>query len=594
MPNVNVQFLGQTLVIPGSYYADNVSATLPNSQGSVPPLIFIGYGYGVQPQTPMTYVVADDLLAAIRGGPCVDFVQFLTNPSTVLNGASFITYINVGKNTQSTVTLADANGLPAIDLVSADYGLPSNLLQAEVSAGAIPGAINLTLYDGYSGKAATGLDLGVPFQLGYVGTAASGVSFTVAVSGTAFPQFSVASPIPGESVTVPLGAGGYAKVSDIVQYLNGTGFYVATAYSDPDLPTSALDNVSNIELPAPAFSGSTATPTFVSVTAGLGDVVYWINQFGQNFATATMNTDAVANSGDTLATLPLLHFSGAASVPPLLADYAQALTLSLSTPGWVIFCDSNDPGVIALGVSTAVTSAKPGQNTWRRFISGSSLGDSVTEVTTQARAMNAYQATYVYPGVYRTDALSGQNTLFSGLYAAAAVAGIMSGNVVAQPLTNQSLVGTGVEVLLDLSDINTLQTAGVMPIRSPSSTKLPTIVSDLTTWQADNNPENVFNQQVGCRFALAYSLQQGLQPYVGSIADPFNLTRMKNTATSILNQLIYSPGNNGILISWDSASLILTYDGATQAVTVKVNVVFVGQVRFILELTFVQPLSLTA
>jgi hypothetical protein len=72
------------------------------------------------------------------------------------------------------------------------------------------------------------------------------------------------------------------------------------------------------------------------------------------------------------------------------------------------------------------------------------------------------------------------------------------------------------------------------------------------------------------------------------------MTAMKNAAKSILNQLIYSPGNNGILVSWDTSSLVLTYNGSTQTVNLTVNVVFVGQVRFILELTFVQPLSLAA
>jgi len=65
-------------------------------------------------------------------------------------------------------------------------------------------------------------------------------------------------------------------------------------------------------------------------------------------------------------------------------------------------------------------------------------------------------------------------------------------------------------------------------------------------------------------------------------------------ATSILNKLIYSPGNNGILVSWDPKSLVLLYDGSTQTVNLTVNVVFVGQVRFILELAFVQPLNLAA
>lgn len=590
MPNVNIQFLGQTLVIPGAYYSDDVTATLPSNPALTPPLIFIANGYGVKPQTPTTFVSAQDLLTAMRGAPSTDYIQFLSNPSNALNGASLITYINPSRNTQSTLTLYDTDPVAAIDLTSANYGLPSNLLQAEVQAGSIPNAINLTLFDGYSGQSAVGVNLGVPFQMAYAGGAVSGVTYTVVASGTTNAIFSTFSPVTGESFSTVLGPGGYGTISDLVNYLNGTGFYTAVVYSDPELPASALDYVTAVSLPSP----SGGNLFYTDVTAGLGDVIYWVNQFGQDFATARLHTGITANAQHFLRAIPLTHFAGAFNVPPVLADYATALTLSLTTPGWVTFMDNNDAGHIALGVQSSVLSATVGTNAWRRFVSGSSLGDSVTQATTQAQAMNAYEAVYCYPGIYRNDSITGQNTLFSGLHVAAAVAGLMSGNVVAQPLTNQTLVGTGVEVALSTSQINTLQQSGILTLRVPNVTHLPTITSDLTTWQVDNNPENVFTQQVACRFGLAYSLQQGLAPYIGTIASPYGLSRMRASAINILNQLIYSPGNNGILVSWDAATLKLTYTGSTQTVNLSVNVVFVGQVRFILELVFVQPLSLAA
>jgi hypothetical protein len=83
-------------------------------------------------------------------------------------------------------------------------------------------------------------------------------------------------------------------------------------------------------------------------------------------------------------------------------------------------------------------------------------------------------------------------------------------------------------------------------------------------------------------------------PYVGGIASPFGIAVIRKAAVTILNKLIWSPGNNGFLVSWDPSSLVLTYTGSTQSVNLTVNVVFVGQVRFILELAFVQPLNLAA
>ena len=139
MPNLNVNFAGQTLIRPGSYYADNVSLAYQAAPPTTPPLIFIGYGYGQKPQTAITYANGATLVAAMRGGPCATFVPFMMTPSPELFGAQLVTWINVGENTQSSLTLNNAAGSGVAVLTSANYGLPSNLLQAQVVAGALAG-----------------------------------------------------------------------------------------------------------------------------------------------------------------------------------------------------------------------------------------------------------------------------------------------------------------------------------------------------------------------------------------------------------------------------------------------------------------------
>jgi hypothetical protein len=121
----------------------------------------------------------------------------------------------------------------------------------------------------------------------------------------------------------------------------------------------------------------------------------------------------------------------------------------------------------------------------------------------------------------------------------------------------------------------------------------PTITSDLTTWQIDNNPENVFEQQVKCRDWLAYSLSNGLAPYVGSIADSYDELRILNAAKATLNQLLYSPGSNGVLNSWDPKQLVLNYTGSNQTASVSASVVLVGQNRFITEYVTIFPLNIS-
>lgn len=579
MPNKNVGFAGGTLIIPGAYYADNVSAAGQPVVPTTPPLIFIGYGYGQKPQTAVAYSAAQDLLNAIRGGPASGFVPFLTNPSPQLNGAQQITFINVGENTQSAYTLNSGTS-GVVSLQSTNYGLPSNLLQIEVATGSLAGKL-ITLYDGYSNTTVYEDNLGVPFQLAYTG-AATGVTYTVTVSGGIATTFATTSPNAGESVSVSLAPANYGTVASLAEYLNGTGFYLAEVLGNGSLPSSNLDAKNTVAL----------TSGLVGVTATLGDIIYWINNNAGGLATATIGAFA---SGPAKAptNIPLTPFSGATSVPPTLSDYASGFNVALGTAGWAVFADSNASGVVSLGVAHVEQASQPNVGQWRRFFTGSSIGDSVSTTITSANRMDALNATLVYPGIYRVDPTTGLNTLFSGLYAAAAVAGMATGNAVATPLTNKALNGTGVEVALTTSQTDQLQQNGVMPLWIPQQTGVPTIISDFTTWQIDANPENVFNQQIACRYFLAYSIVNSLQPYVGTQADPLTETRILNAVKSCLNALKYNAGSaNAILVSWDSTTLKLVYNGQNQLAAVVVSVVFVGQNRFITVTANVLPLSI--
>ncbi len=589
MPNVNGSFQGATLILPGVYYKDNVSAALPVGAATTPPLIFIGFGYGGKPQTPLYHATQQGISAQLRGAPATEFVKFFMTPSGEVAGAQQITYINPAPNTQSTLSLLDGAATPVavINLTSADYGTPSNLLQAQVQAGTI-GGIELTLYDGYANVTAVGNNLGLPFQIAYTGSA---TTVTYSVTAT---DFTLTSPTAGESVTFPLGTGAYETIATLVEGINGTGHYVAQTISDTNgnLPSTSLDIVSDVALPAP----TSGVYDYVNVTAVLGDPVFWVNTYAAALASAAIASGVTSGSSTAPAVIPMTFFTGATNVVPTLQDYANALNLALTLPGWAVIMDTNQSGISALGTQHVLTASSITNHRYRRYFTGSSVGDSISVTQANARSMNAKEASYCYPGIWRTSLSTGVNTLYGGLYWAACCAGIACGNRVAVPMTNKSLIGNGVEVALTTPDINQLQGAGVMCLRVPDSTGVPTIVRDLTTWQNDNNPENVNNQQVACRQALAYSMIATLSPYVGQInAGTISLGRVKNTVKSLLNAMLYSaPGSSGILAAWDAKSLSLTYNGGTQTLGVTVSVQFVGQNVFITVFVPVQPLMAAA
>lgn len=589
MPNPNGTFEGATEIIPGVYTYSNVSANNLPTPPTTPPLVYIGYGYGLKPLTPTTFTTAQGLVGALRGGPATQYVSPMTNPSGELPGAGQITFISVGGNTQSSANLVDSTPATVITLLSNVYGIPANLFQYEVTSGAT-GGIDLTLFDGYANVTVTGNNLGIPFQMAYTGTA-SGVTYSVAVSGGVATTFSTTSSNAGESISIPLGPANYATASAIVNYLNGTGFYVANIISDTGgtLPSTSLDAASTLSLPAP----SGTVNQFVNVTSILPDVAYWVNQYS-GLATATVATGITSGPTVIPVNVPLTHFTGATSTPPVNADYANGFNKALTVPAWVVFADSNDTAVMALGEQHVATANSITERKFRRFVTGSSLGDSVAVTQTNARNLNSRACTFVYPGIYQISTSTGVNTLYSGLYTAAMIAGIMCGAPINVPLTAKTLSGTGLEVNLTTSQISTLQQTGVLCVRVPHTTGVPTIGMDLTTWQNDNNGANMFNQQVACNYYLQLLLIQALTPYVGGIqaGSASTLAKAKQTATYALNLELYASTNpTGVLASWDPTSLTLSYTGATRTMAISVNAVLVNEAIFIQITTNILPLT---
>jgi hypothetical protein len=587
MPQQGINFDGFFIPLPGAYYADNVSAAGPNKPPVTPPLLFIGYGWGPKPKTPITFTNPQDLINALRGGPAAAFVPFMVNPSPVMFGAQYITFIDASTNTQAALSLTNSSGSGVVSMTSVAYGPPSNQMQARVGAGSVSG-VKVTLFDNYSNTTLVGDDLGFPFEVAYLG-AASGVTYTIALGSTTG-MFSLNSPTSGQSTSFVLGSGGYSTVSQLVEAINGTSYFAAQLLSATNGQLATMSLMAS-GAPGPGLPPLTSggSEVWVAVASPVNDVVYWLNQYAGSLVTAVVPS-GVSN---TIANLPagptaFTPFSGAQGVPPTNNDYATALNIGLTTPAWCVFCDSNAQTVQSLLAQHCETASTPPYGMWRRGFTGSSLGDSVSTTEANAFALDSYTMAYLYPGVYWSQTLNGVSGLFSGLYAAAAAAGMASANQIAQPLTNKPLNATGVEqpggATLTQSQLSALQNAGVMCIWQNSQTNgnLPTILSDVTTWQADANKANTSSQQVACRFWTAYSVVAALMPWVGSIASVPTESLILQAVIKALNALIFTGGSsNGVLASWDQQSLQLVYSGSTFVAAITFKATLVGQNEYI-------------
>jgi hypothetical protein len=595
MAQVQISIGGQIAIIPGVYVQTQVTPSVPSGFLPTGPLVFLAAGQGGVPFTPYNYTDANSLIAAMRGASSQDYVNFMFNPSSELNGTSLVTYINVAPNTQSSATMQASGAQGVITLTSVNYGTPSNLINYSVAAGSVAG-ISMTLIDGFTGATASQDNLGVPFQLAYTGTSNSvSYSITSAVAGKAT-SFAITSGNAGESITLDLTTSTFGTMSAVIQALNGTGFYTCSVITGNGLENSYyLDVATSVSLPKPIATVN----QYVNVTATLGDIVYFVNN------NPVANTIATAKIAGSLTSVPGFipvavtnqYFSGATNVVPSLSNYASGLNVALNVPAWVVMTDKNNtalPGILALGSQHAALASTVLQGNWRRFLCGSAVNESAVTASSNARSQNEISTTYCWPGIIATNPLTGLTQTFDGNHVAAAVAGMMTGNPVPVPVTDVTLIGIGVEQITSIATMSQLQDNGVLVLASPSNTRLPTFLSDVTTWQNDNTAANVFNQQVSCRFALSYYITRQLAPYVGGIASNFTLAAAANSVKALLNSLIYN-GNNaaGILNSWDPSTLVLQYNGPTQTLYVNVAVTFVGQNIFIVVTVTVNPLNIT-
>lgn len=590
MPQQGITFDGAYISLPGAYYADDVSAGGLIPPPTTPPLLYLGYGWGPKPKVPVTFTNPQDLLNALRGAPASDYVSFMTNPSPAVNGAQLITFIDVSENTQAVASLSASGALGTQTLLSSVlYGPPSNLMTYQVLAGTTAGR-KLIIFDQYSNSTLVGDNLTVPFSLGYSGAATGGVTYTVTSA-----SMTLSSPIAGESLMIPIGSGQYTPSSNLVEYINGTSNFFAQSLSSTNgqLPSNFLTATGSVALPIP----SSGNIQYVNVNAYLQDMAFWVNQFASTLASATVSGSALDVAGWLPVVAPPTFFSGARGIPPTNSDYASGLTVALSTPAWAVFCDSNGAAVQALLASHCEIASSAPNGAWRRGFTGSSIGDSISFTETASIDLDSIQMVYAYPGIYKINTVTGQNQLYSGLHVAAAAAGIATGNQIALPITNKVLNGTGVELVnagnpLTPSQLTALQNNGVLAIYVPQATKVPTFLSDVTTWEADDNVENTSTQQVACRYWLAYTVVNSLQPYVGTIAAPLTEVSIINAVRRALNGLIYTGGSsNGVLASWDTKSLQLIYTGSQELAAVTFNAVLVGQNRIITAFASILPLN---
>jgi hypothetical protein len=214
------------------------------------------------------------------------------------------------------------------------------------------------------------------------------------------------------------------------------------------------------------------------------------------------------------------------------ANYADGMEVLTNEPAFIIVAAGQDnSGTIGADLTAHVNSASSDENKRERIgVIGSARGATLD--ATLGHTLNSDRIVFVAPGVQVSDPASGALVTLSGGYAAAAVAGKISGAPVNRSLTNKVLSVAGLEDEYTQAELRRLVQARVLALekRLGFRTVKGITTSTNTAWAQITTRRIVDKAKFGVRSAA--------NPYIGLLNNERVRAAMKSTINSFLNEMV--------------------------------------------------------
>lgn len=509
-------FQGTTLIQPQVVSAiDDTALAAFNIAGSATVGI-VGAATGGAPNTALAFTRASDAAQMLRTGALLDCVRRAFDPGAGTPGAAKVIAIRGGAPTRSTLTLQDTVPANTVVLTSVDYGAWNNQIRVAVAAGTTQGKkLTLQAPDRLS---KTGTIIGdniyrASLSVLYTG---AGSASTMTVSSTQLATSCTGA--SGDNVTLLFT--GYTTLQAIADAMNATAKYTVAVLADPSTASTQLDGQTAVDIKSAAF---TATSTLQACI---------------DFFNTTPWVTAVRSTGilppNTLATTYL-----ASAVDGSAMDntaYTTALTVLESQDTGLVGCDSGSAGVHALVVTHCTNMSGITGRKERIGLVGGVTGENVGQASTRAANLGSQRVGLVFPGFNDANPDTGVLTLYAPFVSAAAVMGMFAGDRVVRAATNKAFGATSMETALTDANIDTLLTAGVVPLKT-SPTRGFRVVQSISTWTADRNFVHV---ELSVRRNADYvsrTVREGLEDLIGSVSGPSLAALITSRCNSLLRQL---------------------------------------------------------
>lgn len=538
-----------------------IGSTSSDSQKAV---VVMGSANGGKPGVLYAVTSFPQAKNIFRGGEILDFIEAAWNPSESVQGAGTIYAMRVENATQGTLEKG------AVSFKSVLYGKDANKVSLKLEDNDLTKTRRLTIISASDNVREVYDNLGPIFNVTYKGTEPSALA--TITDKTLTIKVGVAS----SEITVmeyTLSGSTFDKVSSIITDINAHADFSASfiPYGSKNIDSAYLDPIVGGDLKADG--GFTATGL-------VGDLIL-------NTAYSQLISVGVAN-----VTIPDLKVSGQTADSVTLTQVKQAdqvLTLkNFATTNlvggsngfvpntWAPFFHllGNDDAPRAYYVVTltpnqaihaelsAFVNEQSNSGYAMRGIVGGSLGESLAQ--TMARQTSLYNPRMVLVGfdaeLTMTD---GRSQAFPAYMATALVAGLASGQPVAEPITYKQLRITKLLRDCDSTQLNQLHVSGVIgaeKVRNIGSTSFR-IVSDVTTYNNSDVPvksELSLGEETDF---LGMQLRERLDNlYIGTKVQATSADRMKMSVASFLLEKVNDATIEGY--TTDDISVVIIGDRA--------------------------------
>lgn len=516
-----VQAAGRLLVAPQTVSVVIDDLTLGSSSTTSSVIALVGTSEGGTPRE-WTYCNSyNQVRDQFRGGNLVELAQRLYSPAAGEPGANRVLVYRVDLGVQASAVIQDAATTDTvIDLVSRDYGAHTNQIQVKIEAGSSAGY--KASVKGPDSTLVTSKD-NIQRAMLSVQYTGSGTTATISVASTGVTTTIDATPTEYTFAT-------YGTVQAIADALIATGDYAVTVVGSADAAGSTLDFVTDANIKASAQT----------LTAHNQAVIDWLNT-ETSLVTATRG--AAAHAGKALEDMAAFRYltGGSSGGAVVTDDYDNALSALQGEHCDIVCTDSADAAVHALISAHCVLMSQTGAN--RERIGVAAGGSDVADAISRAQAINSERMVLAYPALKDYNG-AGELVTLGAAHTAAAIAGLIAGSPISEPITRKSVRCVGPAVKLSPSDIDDLLLGGVLPIEVYRTGGARVAQGILTR----SDGANAMQREISSRRAAdvtVVSVRDRLDSQlVGVASGPLYAQQAISMTNSVLNQLT----NEGILV----------------------------------------------